>query len=361
MDQAPPEICAKIFSVACTDTGYTGQSISLVSKYIHETSGPYRLQSISLHGHDEIIAFAALLNKTPPHLRRVRHLFISTQNRDEDDTSGYVYFSNLANKRRKAQALLASDEEGKQKKDEIMQDYDRQNAEWKERSEARQLKDQRQGPLIAAAIEHILQTVASSLEVLEVDFEYFTSANLTRAISFPSLTDLTSHGGYPLAPSDHTGPLITPCHNLRRLHIGCTGNHVRGCHIFEQVPVLAPCLTHLRMSGLQQDGWVGGALREALGFHQEWATGSPVDLFPETIERILIKPDRPPAPGGWCGTSYFEYSSLLSGTREVQEMDDRVTLLPAETGGRRFGSLVPISERDWLNRIGGGEGCWREK
>ena len=41
-------------------------------------------------------------------------------------------------------------------------------------------------------------------------------------------------------------------------------------------------------------------------------------------------------------------------------MVDQVTLLPAEIDGRRFGSLVPISEREWLDRIGSGEGCWRE-
>jgi hypothetical protein len=82
---------------------------------------------------------------------------------------------------------------------------------------ARQRKNELQGPSMAAAFEHILQTVAPSLEVLEVDLEYYTSIQLSQVIYFPSLTDLTSHGAYPLSSSCTS--LLTPCHNLRRLHI----------------------------------------------------------------------------------------------------------------------------------------------
>ncbi|KAJ7252496.1 hypothetical protein C8J57DRAFT_1187556 [Mycena rebaudengoi] len=66
MNQAPPEICAHIFSFACTDSGYTGRSLSLVSKYFHEVSKPAKLQSIALYGRAQILAFAALLDRPHP-------------------------------------------------------------------------------------------------------------------------------------------------------------------------------------------------------------------------------------------------------------------------------------------------------
>ncbi|KAJ7117718.1 hypothetical protein C8R44DRAFT_626633, partial [Mycena epipterygia] len=77
IDQTPPEICAHIFDFACRDSGYTGRSLSLVSRYIHETSKQAKLQSITLVGRQQILAFARLLEKTPPHLRTTRYLFIT--------------------------------------------------------------------------------------------------------------------------------------------------------------------------------------------------------------------------------------------------------------------------------------------
>ncbi|KAJ7117679.1 hypothetical protein C8R44DRAFT_626793, partial [Mycena epipterygia] len=77
IDQIPPEICAHIFGFACRDSGYTGRSLSLVSRYIRETSELAKLQSIALFGRQQILAFAELLDRTPPHLRTTRYLFIN--------------------------------------------------------------------------------------------------------------------------------------------------------------------------------------------------------------------------------------------------------------------------------------------
>jgi hypothetical protein len=38
MYQIPPELLTDIFLLACRDAGYTGRSLSIVSKYIRETS-----------------------------------------------------------------------------------------------------------------------------------------------------------------------------------------------------------------------------------------------------------------------------------------------------------------------------------
>jgi hypothetical protein len=76
MDQTPSELWEKIDSFACTDTGFTGHSLSLVSKYVQETSKSVKLQSINLCGFTQMLAFTDLLEQTPPHLQHVQYMLI---------------------------------------------------------------------------------------------------------------------------------------------------------------------------------------------------------------------------------------------------------------------------------------------
>ncbi|KZP05550.1 hypothetical protein FIBSPDRAFT_695374, partial [Athelia psychrophila] len=77
MDRAPSEIWTEIFSHACVDSGLTGRSLSLVSKFIRAESAIMKLQSISVHGPQQIIAFHQLLLQTTPHHRHIRYLLLS--------------------------------------------------------------------------------------------------------------------------------------------------------------------------------------------------------------------------------------------------------------------------------------------
>jgi len=77
MDMIPAEIWGEIYTLACVDNGRTGRALSLVSRFIHETSKPYKLQSIAVKGERQLTAFADLIERTPTHLRRVNCLFIS--------------------------------------------------------------------------------------------------------------------------------------------------------------------------------------------------------------------------------------------------------------------------------------------
>ncbi|KIM83561.1 hypothetical protein PILCRDRAFT_6983 [Piloderma croceum F 1598] len=83
MEPIPSEILALIFSYACTDDGYTGRSLSLVSRYISDVSKPYKLQSVAVRGVWQVLKFACSLGEG----RRAedgkgkgsgsRHLFLS--------------------------------------------------------------------------------------------------------------------------------------------------------------------------------------------------------------------------------------------------------------------------------------------
>ncbi|KZP13365.1 hypothetical protein FIBSPDRAFT_692487, partial [Athelia psychrophila] len=46
MKHIPSEIWRNISSEACTDTGFTGLSLSLVSKFVRSASEPVKLQSV---------------------------------------------------------------------------------------------------------------------------------------------------------------------------------------------------------------------------------------------------------------------------------------------------------------------------
>src|ERR1700691_3432889 len=89
MHRCPPEILWKIYGFACTDDGYTGRSLSHVSRYIYESSKPVKFQSLAVRGAWQAVECAALLESTPSHLRRVDNLFIS-------DARPYDHFTSHA-------------------------------------------------------------------------------------------------------------------------------------------------------------------------------------------------------------------------------------------------------------------------
>ncbi|KIM83117.1 hypothetical protein PILCRDRAFT_70053, partial [Piloderma croceum F 1598] len=77
LNRCPLEICFQIFAFACTDGGYTGRSLSAVSRYIRDISSSYKFQSVALHHTRQTVSFASVLDGIPPHLRGVAFLFIS--------------------------------------------------------------------------------------------------------------------------------------------------------------------------------------------------------------------------------------------------------------------------------------------
>ena len=77
MDILPAELHSHICSLACTDDGYTAQSLSLLSRYFFQISLPFRYQSICVTKVPQIQSLSTRLQATPSHLRRIHHLFIS--------------------------------------------------------------------------------------------------------------------------------------------------------------------------------------------------------------------------------------------------------------------------------------------
>lgn len=76
METLPPEILWKIFSPLCNDGGSFGKSLSLVSRYIHDASTRVRFQSVRCSGPKDVATLLASLNKIPPELRIIKHLYL---------------------------------------------------------------------------------------------------------------------------------------------------------------------------------------------------------------------------------------------------------------------------------------------
>jgi len=344
MDQTPPEVWEKIFSFACTDTGFTGRSLSLVSKNIRETSKSVKFQSIALRGCDQMLAFADLLEKTPFHHRRVRYLFILSRGWDveaEEDAFQGWYDQNEDFSEEEAERIVTASREesarefaiGVQKKTVAVDEADRRRREG----------------AIASAFFRILKNVAPSLKIFEVDLDSGTAQFATSIITLPCLTDLTTHGIFPLLPHSHHTPILESCPSLRRLHVKSCSFIVRPSYFLHHIHSFAPALTHLCFSRLQQNSEFPSDLEVALGLTSRKSEAA---RLPETIERVLIRPDEPPVDGE-CGTPAVEYDELLEGCRDLQAKDDRVLLLCARA------EIQPSDAHiEWLDVVNGGEGCW---
>jgi hypothetical protein len=248
------------------------------------------------------------LQQTPPHLRRVRHLFIS-----KDDPFPL----------RLGWECTKISEEGVRVATE-------------------------QEVRLVSAIQSILKTLAERVEVLEVAclLHFGSKFDTTRPISLPRLKEFTTHYGFALGQA-----IFEPCHQLQRMHIVKPYDN----NTFRGIRDIGPSLTHLRFSeanlgGLQR-------LEVALGIRKEYSgpnQGLPVARLPSSVQKIIVKPPAPPAPTGWCGTHAAAYEYLMTHLRYLNEKEGRFVLL------KRQDDTTPLwhIDSDWLDRIVGGDGCW---
>jgi hypothetical protein len=302
MDCSPPEICHKIFTYACLDNGFTGRSLSLVSKYITETSKPTRFQSIAIQGHEQISKFAVILERTPPHLRHVRHLFVSTQ-------------SQVKGTWRRLGPVV----------DAYGRDVT-QEGQWR-----KQEND------ISAAIQRILLCIAPTVQTLAL-FLMYEWRSMLLSVPLPCLTELTIRGSYFL-PS--TGVPLVFFESFRYLHIGERRNVLS--EDLRYISKAAPSLTHLRFTGTD-------------------SVDSLCTISP-TVTNIVIQNSIPPFPGH-CGTHYESYLYVIQPLEKqiMEQNDSRFIYLKAPT--RRLGEDQQKGEavlEQWLERMHGGQGCWIER
>jgi len=176
----------------------------------------------------------------------------------------------------------------------------------------------------------ILQNVAPSLEILDVYVEYETARHVTTTIALPCLTDLTTHGYFPLRPYHPQTPILESCQTLRRLHIKPVARGIDSSTFLPHITSFAPALTHLCFSQLLKDLEFPLHLKVALGLTQLGSGQLELARLPKTIDKILVR-------------FAVHNRELLDDYRELQVKDRRVVPL------RALSYYTHVNNRDWLD------------
>ncbi|KAG6856826.1 hypothetical protein H0H87_000303 [Tephrocybe sp. NHM501043] len=303
MNLFPPELHSYICNLACIDDGQTVRALSLVSKYFCEISRPFLYQSLSISGSIQITTLATTLQNTAPHLRSIRHLFLSTHSKNAD-----------ASPTPKATDVADS-----------------------------------------AAILRILSFSAPTLETLS--FVSGSSSMGTMSISrlfrtsFPRLRELSISGFYPFPSAPGKMP------RLERLHLH--GN--RNPHGLLQAGGLdeaCPSLTHLRVSGLSMAVSFVQELREAFTGEDDLPFAS---KLPSSVRCVVVQPAGVPVASEKSSAAMQARESVTNNARDEVMMSHLKALQPPQSV---VYTLLPRAEadgpyvtfrREWSDRLEGSE------
>jgi hypothetical protein len=324
MERCPPEICSRIYALACVDDGATGRALSLVSKYINETSKYTKFQSVAVRSLNQALAFAALLEQSPPGDHHVCHLFISM------NPGRSIYkakrMSSISSTLRRIRSLVSS----------LPHTMGR-----KRRGRGDPFKNRSEDTMSGVALTRILTAVAPSLQTLSIAIQsYGTSAfsQGSQAIPpLPALHELTvgfySRNFY---HSEDIFTAFTSLPNLRRLNLEWLRVAINPSLLLGRVLRLAPSLTHLRLptvSPFERDG-----------------ESHVLPPLPSMLEMILVQPPPPQCPDLDYQGEAVNWSALLA------LRDDRVIQL--RPSYLEWNWPPDTLEKDWSERLNGGEGCW---
>ncbi|KAI0773125.1 hypothetical protein BD413DRAFT_433106, partial [Trametes elegans] len=222
MDALPFELHAQIFEFACTDDGSTAHALSLVSRYVRDVSAPYRFQSLVIMGSKQMEKLASRFDVTPPHLRRVRHVFLSDR---------------TCVQREDCKLRPRGEEE-----------LDRYEAE-------------------RALALRVLALITLTVETLAVEVSCIPNSTALLGALFsmtmPRLTDLSVYGFYPFPHTPRTMP------RLERLHLSGHPNP-NGLFQLGALDAACPSLKDIRISGLVGAVGTAAVLLDAL-----FRTGQP--------------------------------------------------------------------------------------
>lgn len=312
MDTLPLELHAQIFAFACSDDGSTAHALALVSKYVREVAAPYRYQSLAISGMEQMSALVSRLDATPPHLRRVRNLFLSDWTRA-------------------------------QTKERVM----------------RTSEDAQDRYLLEKTLAlRILTLAAPTLETLTVMVACpYTGPPLLGALfstPMPRLTELAVHGFYPFPHA----PGVMP--RLERLHLSGNRNP-HGLLELGSLDSACPSLTHLHVSGLVAATSFAEELRSAVLKQSAPLETSLENAMPRTpssflaslppLLRYITTEARPlavstPRQRGM----QLMHSKMLASLRELESRGDvpaRVTVVEGSEDEDVYSGL----HRDWQSRL----------
>ncbi|KDR82043.1 hypothetical protein GALMADRAFT_59195 [Galerina marginata CBS 339.88] len=231
MDRCPLEIIGEIYAFACSDDGRTGRALSLVSRYINETSKPYKLQSVTVVGHTQLFAFANLIENTPILFRRVHCIFLSAHSRH-----------------------TASDPRA------LSPEYVQRQQSY-------------------AAVERILLAIASCVKVVHAFFVFYRPFILL-PVSLPALEELMLHG-----PFETSAEVDEQIQFISLKHLNMTSS-CSPSYLLNKVLKLTPSVIHLSISASDRS--------EAVATEWSSILNNKDIILPTRLERLYIHvPNQP--------------------------------------------------------------------
>ncbi|KAJ7589558.1 hypothetical protein C8J56DRAFT_1076241 [Mycena floridula] len=242
MEPFPTEIWQEIIQLACTDDGYTGLSLSLVSSHMSRVARRYRLRTVYLSNATKIVAFALFLAQDK-RAHNVCCLFITSSN------------PKLSRIELEGTTELLSILQGSF----VNLDYQ----------------------VIENTISYILENVASTLQTLHIHLVGFERSSVLPCVHLPHLVDLSIYGPFDSSPSCKEPPTFPALRKLRLEH-----RHTQPNQLLPRLMSLLPSLTHLRLPG---KSFNLHDLIEALGGDCE----ARPPRFPLHFEHMIIEVDCP--------------------------------------------------------------------
>ena len=290
MDRCPAEIFSEIYAFACVDDGQTGRALSLVSKYIRETSKPYKLQSVSVIGCNQLLAFADLVEHTPLHLRQVKCIFLSAHPRS-----------------------TASDPKA------LTSEYARRQQAY-------------------TAVGRILKAISSFVTIVHAFFIFYRPFPLL-PVSLPALVELTVHGPTETTSFDLIDENIQ-FKSLKHLHLSSVYSP---SYILRNISKLTPSLAHLRLS----------APERSINFVLELKAilDNTESVLPPDLERIFIH--LPTKPKDNLMGMLDTYRSTESALSSIAGVHDRIILLPPLRLGMFRIISIQDAEEAWSRSAAG--------
>ncbi|KAF7308358.1 hypothetical protein HMN09_00684300 [Mycena chlorophos] len=371
LQSLPPELLSETFQRACTDSGFTGRSLSLVSRYIHTASAPFKYQSLALFGRKQILGFASTLEalETPP---PTVFLYINGEESEKElnrmSQEAFADFHAAYRHLGPEPGQLYYDDAFEGLFDGLQQSAYRELAAF--------------GRTLADAVVVILRSVAPALEVLHIALNEHATKQMAVAsagpLELPSLLDLTTCGGFPLAHSTligsqtmDTAHSLNPCPTIRSLNIITTSSQWFWTSKYFQntgITTFAPDLTHLTISGL--DGIAEQCLALDIGtslgvdqalVHPTLNSANEIVPLPKSIKAVVLQPGPAPQVGrsGPDATQadvddLLEHMDMVQAIRRLGQQDKRVVLLKA------LKKELVVGENhfwdEWLNKVQKGPG-----
>ncbi|KAI0711056.1 hypothetical protein C8T65DRAFT_648017 [Cerioporus squamosus] len=324
LESLAPELLHETYTLACTDGGFTGCSLSLVSKSIRATSRSARFHSVKVSGTSkQMAAFLSCLKKARATAEAEENVY--------KPTIKHLFFAAAEG------SVVREDWRG----DLNDPGFFKGEADPKEAARRARVREQStQYRQDLAALFHLVSRDLQTLSFLHCQgwYEFTNLPDIECPEGFPALREFYLYGKNPFV--DVAGSPISFPHLT---HLRLTFSTYCQDEILGDWAARAPNVTHLCVSNVTK---VSQELEDIA------IRNGPFNKLRE----LYLEPQCPPAPGGRCGNPYIAYSVfkrdfdnfVAAAVRPIKVLPHHEYVVSAEKA----------AELEWLESVRGHTGCW---